>query len=245
NVLAAQVTDAAGNTNTSGAVSYTLNTVGPSGGTPVLTAASDSGTSQTDDITNVTAPIFTVALNTSTVAVGDTVQLLLGASPLAHPVTHTVTAADLTAGSVSLSATAGDLGIDGSKSISAQLRDSFGNSNNTAALAITLDTTAPTVTTLSDVTSNGSALDVGQTVTFTLTASEALTIASGAALTLSNGATAAYNSTAGKFVYTVAAGHDTSDLTVTGYSGSITDAAGNALVAGGVTLDTHVQIDTL
>src|SRR5207248_9653441 len=115
NVLTAQVTDAAGNTNTSGAVSYTLNTVGPSGGTPVLTAASDSGTAQTDDITNVTAPIFTVALNTSTAAVGDTVQLLLGGSPLAHPVTHTVTAADLTAGNVSLTVTAGDLGSDGSK----------------------------------------------------------------------------------------------------------------------------------
>src|SRR5205807_1210596 len=139
-----------------------------------------------------------------------------------HPVTHTVTAADLTAGSVSLSVTAGDLGADGSKSISAQLRDSFGNSNNTAALVITLDTTAPTVTTLTEVTSNGSALDVGQTVTFTLTASEALTDATGAALPLSNGAAAAYNSTTGKFVYTVAAGHDTSDLTVTRYSGSIT-----------------------
>ena len=109
---------------------------------------------------------------------------------------------------------------------------------------VKIDTMAPTVTTLTDVTSNGSDLDAGQTVTFTLTASEALTIATGAALTLSNGAAAAYNSTSGKFVYTVAAGHDTSDLTVTGYSGSITDAAGNALVAGGVTLDTHVQIDT-
>lgn len=31
---------------------------------------------------------------------------------------------------------------------------------------------------------------------------------------------------------------------VTGYTGSITDAAGNALVQSGVTLDTHVQIDT-
>ena len=101
------------------------------------------------------------------------------------------------------------------------------------------------MTTLTDVTSNGSDLDAGQTVTFTLTASEALTIATGAALTLSNGATAVYNSTTGKFVYTVAAGHDTSDLTVTGYSGSITDAAGNALAPGGVTLDTRVKIDTV
>ena len=115
----------------------------PTGGTPVLTAASDSGTSHTDGITDVTAPTFTVALG-STVVAGDTVQLLLGGSALAHPVTHTITAADITAGSVSLTVTAGDLGADGSKQISAQFSDAFGNSSTTAALTITLDTTAPT-----------------------------------------------------------------------------------------------------
>ena len=114
NLLTAQVTDAAGNTTTSSAVTYTLNTTAPTGGTPVLTAASNSGTSHTDDITDVTAPTFTVALG-STVVAGDTVQLLLGGSPLAHPVTHTITAADITAGSVSLTVTAGDLGADGSQ----------------------------------------------------------------------------------------------------------------------------------
>ncbi len=143
NVLTAQVSDAAGNTATSGSVTYTLNTTAPTGGTPVLTAASDSGTSHTDDITDVTAPTFTVALG-STVVAGDTVQLLLGGSALAHPVTHTITAADITAGSVSLTVTAGDLGADGSKQISAQFSDAFGNSSTTAALTITLDTTAPT-----------------------------------------------------------------------------------------------------
>ncbi len=142
NVLTAHVTDAAGNTSISGAVTYTLSTTAPTGGTPVLTAASDSGTSHTDDVTNVTAPTFTVALG-STVVAGDTVQLLLGGSALAHPVTHTVTAADISAGGVSLTVTAGDLGADGSKQIAAQFSDSFGNSSTTAALTITLDTTAP------------------------------------------------------------------------------------------------------
>ena len=103
-------------------MTYTLNTTAPTGGTPVLTAASDSGTSQTDNITDVTAPTFTVALD-STVAAGDTVQLLLGGSALAHPVTHTITAADITAGSVSLTVTAGDLGADGTKSVSAQFSE--------------------------------------------------------------------------------------------------------------------------
>ena len=101
------------------------------------------------------------------------------------------------------------------------------------------------MTSLTDVSSNGTDLDAGQTVTFTLVANEALTIGAGAALKLSNGATAVYNSSTGTFVYTVAAGQDTADLTVSGYSGSITDAAGNALVASSVTLDTGVKIDTV
>ena len=72
----------------------------PSGGTPNPAAASDTGSSSTDNITAATAPTFTVALNPS-VAAGDTVQLLLDGSPLAHPVTHVITAADLKAGSAS------------------------------------------------------------------------------------------------------------------------------------------------
>ena len=98
--------------STSSPVVFTLDTATPTGGTPVLAAAWDSGTSHTDGITDVTAPTFTVALG-STVVAGDRVQLLLGGSALAHPVTHTITAADIIAGSVSLAVIAGDLGTDG------------------------------------------------------------------------------------------------------------------------------------
>ena len=145
NSLTATDTDAAGNIgSTSSALIYTLNTTAPTGGTPALVAASDSGSSSIDNITDVTAPTFTVTLG-ATVVAGDTVQLLLGGAPLAHPVTHIITAADVTAGRVSLSVVAGDLGVDGTKLVSAQLSDSFGNSSTTAALSITLDTTAPAV----------------------------------------------------------------------------------------------------
>ena len=141
--IVASQTDSFGNTGTA-SLSFTLDTTAPSGGTPVLAAASDSGTSHTDGVTDVTAPTFTVALN-STVAAGDTVELLLGGSALAHPVTHTITAADIAAGSVSLTVTAGDLGADGPKSITAQFSDVAGNTSTTAADVITLDTTAPVV----------------------------------------------------------------------------------------------------
>ena len=142
-VVTAVATDAAGNSSST-STTLTVDTIAPGGGTPDLAAASDSGVSSTDNITDVTAPSFTVALN-PTVAAGDTVQLLLSGSPLAHPVSHIITAAEVTAGSVSLAVTAGDLGADGGKAISAQFSDAAGNTSTTAALTITLDTIAPAV----------------------------------------------------------------------------------------------------
>ena len=141
----------------SGTISVGTDTTTPTGGTPDLIAASNSGLSPSDDITNVTGPTFSVALN-GTVAVGDTIQLLVGGSPLANPVTHTITFADLSAGNVNLTVTAGDLGTDGVKSISARLTDLAGHVSTTSALAITLDTTiaTPTVALTSDTGSSGS-----------------------------------------------------------------------------------------
>ena len=55
--------DTAGNTSTTSALTVTLDTTAPTGGTPDLIAASDSGSSNTDNITDVTAPTFPVALN--------------------------------------------------------------------------------------------------------------------------------------------------------------------------------------
>ncbi|WGD54678.1 Ig-like domain-containing protein [Bradyrhizobium sp. CB1650] len=141
----------------SGTISVHADTTTPTGGTPDLIATSDSGLSHTDDVTNVTAPTFTVTLD-GTVAVGDTVQLLLGGSPLAHAVTHTISFADLSAGHVDLTVTDGDLGTDGIKSISAKFTDVAGHTSTTSALAVTLDTTiaTPTVALTSDTGSSAS-----------------------------------------------------------------------------------------
>ena len=114
---------------------------------------------------------------------------------------------------------------------------------------VAINTAAPTVTALTDVTSTGTAdLNAGKSITFTLDASEVVN-ASDAALTLSNGASALYTSGSGSqaltFTYTVAAGDtNTTDLKVTGYTGTLADTAGNALVAAGVTEDTGVAINT-
>ncbi|WGR93893.1 Ig-like domain-containing protein [Bradyrhizobium sp. ISRA435] len=175
-------TDQAGNTADK-SITFTLDTTTPAGGTPDLTAASDPGASSIDNVTNVTAPSFTVALNL-TVAVGDTVELLLGGSSFAHPVTHTITSTDVSAGSVTLTVASGDLGADGSKLISAKFTDPAGNTSTTSALAIAVDTaaaapSAPDMTAATDsgssstdnITNNttpvftGSGAEVGATVT--------------------------------------------------------------------------------
>ena len=176
--IVASQTDAFGNTGTA-SLSFTLDTAVPSGGTPSLVAGSDTGSFDTDNITAATAPTFTVVLNPSVVA-GDTVQLLLGGSPLAHPVTHVITASDVMAGSVSLTVTSGDLGADGSKQVTAQFSDAAGNSSMGSAQNFTLDTTAPVVA----ITSAGGLTNqAAQTITGTVDVADA-----GATVTILNGA---------------------------------------------------------
>ena len=135
------VNDGSANSNTAISTIHVHDATTPTGGTPDLTDASDSGSLHTDNITNVTAPTFAVALN-PTVAAGDTVELLLGGSSLSNPVVHTITAAEVAAHSVSLTVTAGDLGLDGNKSIAAKFTDSSGNTSTTSTLVVMLDTSA-------------------------------------------------------------------------------------------------------
>jgi hypothetical protein len=66
--------------------------------------------------------IFNVALSSSVVA-GDTIELLLGGSALAHPVTHVVTSADVSTGAVNLSVVPSDLGANGASSLSGEFLD--------------------------------------------------------------------------------------------------------------------------
>jgi len=78
-VLGVQATDSSGAKGNITAFSYTLKfTPPPAPGTPVLEPASDSGRSTTDDITNVTAPVFDVTTSEPTTT---TVQLQRADSP--------------------------------------------------------------------------------------------------------------------------------------------------------------------
>ena len=205
-----------------------------------------TGTTELDAGKTIT---FTVDTSEAVNAVGSALTLSNGATAAytsgsgseTLTFSYTVAAGD---------ASTADLKVTG---YSGTIADTAGNA--LAAASVTEDTgvaiitSAPTVTALTDVTSTGTTeLDAGKTITFTVDTSEAVN-AVGSALTLSNGATAAYTSGSGSetltFSYTVAAGDaSTADLKVTGYSGTIADAAGNALAAASVTEDTGVAIIT-
>ena len=239
NSLIAKVTDGAGNAGTSNTVTFDLSTTAPT-----VTSLTDT-TSNGSDLDVGQSVTFTLTASEAlTVASGAALTLNNGATAVYSSGSGT---ASLTfVYTVASGHDTNDLTVTGyTGSISDTASNALVTSGVTLDTHVQIDTTTPTVTSVTDTTTNGSDLNAGQSVTFTLTGSETLTITNGAALTLSNGASAVYNSATGKFVYTVVAGQDTSDLTVTGYSGAITDAAGNALVKSGVTLDTHVQIDTV
>ena len=119
------------------------------------------------------------------------------------------------------------------------ITDRSGNAAALAALPVlagapAVDTLAPTVTSVvtpPDVTT----LVTGQSITFTVTLSEAVTVTGAPVLTLNDGGTATYVSGSGGtvllFSHTVAAGHTSTDLAVTGVDlngARIVDAAGNA-----------------
>ena len=125
-------TDVAGNLGPASAgTTITIDTVAPTApSAPVLTAASDSGVSSSDRITNDTTPTLT-----GTAAAGSIVTIFNGATPVGSAVTaidgtYTITTDPLTSGNRNLTArtepdTAGNIGVS-------------------ASTTITIDVTAPT-----------------------------------------------------------------------------------------------------
>src|SRR5205807_1138633 len=136
----------------------------------------------------------------------------------------------------------------------ATIKDAAGNAADLSgavtnpAGTLVIDTTAPTVSSVaasgSGITDGAGTLAAGSVVTLTVNLSEAVTVAGGTpTLTLNDGGSASYVSGSGSnaltFSYTVAAGQNTADLTVTGVNpgaATIKDAAGNAAdLSGAVT----------
>jgi hypothetical protein len=131
--------------------------------TPVLLPASDSGSSSTDDITNVTTPTFI-----GTAAAGSTVTILRDGAVVGSGVaidgSYSIVTSALTNGTHRITATA--TGTSGDVSAAS------------SALSVTIDTTAPTIASfttsgLGIVNGNGD-LNASHVVTITLTADAVL-----------------------------------------------------------------------
>ena len=225
---------------------YTLDHTAPSApSTPDLSSGSDTGSSSSDDITSNTTPTFTgTAESGSTVTLYDTDgTTVLG--------TATATGGNWSITSSTLS--------EGSHTITAKATDAASNiSSASSGLAATIDTTAPTVASVS-VPANGS-YKAGATLNFTVNASEAVTVdTSGGTprLALDIGGSTVYanyasgsGSSALVFTYTVQPGDTDSDgIAVTGLQsngGTLKDAAGNSmtLTLNSVGATTGVLADT-
>lgn len=211
--------------------------------TPDLTAASDTGVSDTDDLTRNTTPVFTgTAEPNSTVTLYGT-----------DGVTVLGTAAADGDGSWSIASSAL---APGAHTVTAKAADAAGNvSAASSGLEITIDTAAPGVQSV-DVPADGSYIS-GQSLAFTVNLDKAVTVAGTPRLALTIGASTVYadylsgsGTNALVFGYTVAPGDvDTDGVTLgalTLNGGSMTDAAGNsaALALSGVGSTASVLVDT-
>ena len=129
--LTATATDVAGNTGPASAgTTVTVDTTAPTApSAPVLTAASDSGTSSSDRVTNDNTPTFT---GTATAATNVTLHT-----------SAVATGAPVNAAGGSWTATTGTL-TDGTHSITARTDpDAAGNVGISAVTTVTIDTAAP------------------------------------------------------------------------------------------------------
>jgi len=100
-----------------------------------------------------------VNLSGTNAAAGDTVQILLGGASFTTPVTRVLTAADVAAGSVTVTIPgAAAWGSDGSKTLTARLTDAAGNAGTAGgALTIALDSAAPTLASASPADNSANA----------------------------------------------------------------------------------------
>ena len=209
--------------------------VGGGSGTGISNGTGDLDAGKTVTLTLNLSEAVTVSGGTPTLTLNDggTATYTGGSGTSALTFSYTVGAGqntpDLTVTAVNLNA--------------ATVTDGAGNAANLSG-AVTnpagtqIDTTAPTCRRLwrRAPDQHGGDLDAGKTVTLTLNLSEAVTVAGGTpTLTLNDGGTATYSGGSGTsaltFSYTVGAGQNTPDLTVTAVNlnaATVTDGAGNA-----------------
>ena len=264
----ATVTDGTGKTtNLSGAVNnptgtLQVDTTAPTvsslvaSGSGITAGSGDLGVGKVVTLTLNMSEAVTVAGGTPTLTLNDggTATYTGGSGTSALTFSYTVGAGQNTS----------DLAVTAVSLNSATVMDGEGNAASlsgavtTPAGTLQIDTTTPSVSSVvasgTGISSGSGDLGVGKVVTLTLNMSEAVTVAGGIpTLTLNDGGTATYTGGSGTsaltFSYTVAAGQNTPDLTVTAFnsnSATIKNGAGTAAsLTGAVTSPSGtLQIDT-
>jgi len=218
-----KVHDVAGNLNaasTSTDNSVSFDNVPPAApGTPDLQAASDTGTSNSDNITSITTPTFTVSAIS-----GNTVTLFDGSTQIGSAVASggiaTITSSILSEGVHS--------------SITAKQTNSVGNTSAaSAALSVTIDTiapAAPSIPALSPALTDPDGIIAPGTKTFTGTAD------AGPTVTILDGVTQIGSGTAAQYA---SPGITTSTISTAGdhsITAKSTDTAGNSSTSGALVL---------
>jgi DNA-binding protein len=183
--------------------------------TPDLAEGSDSGSSSTDNITNNTTPTLT-----GTAEAGSTVTLYAGITPLGS--------ATATGGDWSI--TAGPALSEGSYTLTAIAVDAAGNESAVSSgLSVTIDTTAPTVT---SSVPDGAALTNAASLTYTVSFNDTVYGLATGDFTLT-----ATDTASGSVSAVSAASGNSVDVTVSGITGTgtlrlDTNASGIADLAG-------------
>jgi hypothetical protein len=269
NLNGGTIKDGAGNTAVvTGAVTNPAGILLVDGTVPTASSIAATGTGITSGNGNLNAGkvvtltasfgenvLVTTTGGTPTLALSDggTANYTGGSGTSTLTFSHTVAAGQNTA----------DLTVTGLNLNGGTVKDAAGN---TAVIAgnpagtLKIDTTAATVNSVATsgtgITAGTGALNAGKVVTLTATFSENVVVTTTGgtpSLTLNDGGTAAYTGGTGTsaltFNYTVAAGQNTADLTVTALNlngGTIKDAAGNTAVVTGAATNPAgtLQIDT-
>ena len=235
--------------------------------TPSVSSVVASGTGITagsGDVTAGSVVTLTVNLNEAVTVAGGAPTLTLNDGGTATYTGGSGTNALTFSYTVATGQNTPDLTVTAVNLNSATVKNSAGTAANLAgavtnpAGTLQISTSGPTVSSVAasgtGITAGSGDLAAGSVVTLTVNMSSAVTVAGGVpTLTLNDGGTATYTGGSGSsaltFSYTVGAGQNTADLTVSGVnlnSATVTDGAGNAAsFTGAVTNPAGtLQIDT-
>ncbi|MGE0725491.1 MAG: Ig-like domain-containing protein, partial [Alphaproteobacteria bacterium] len=176
-MVSAVAEDLAGNTDTAGPLAVTVDLTPPAVTVPDLDPASDTGTSDSDDITGDNTPTLT-----GTTEVGATVEILDGMAVLGMAVVDGMGGWTFTPGAPL---------ADGGHSFAARATDAAGNSATSGALGVTIDATPPALAFFFSPNEDRN-YGPGEVITIDAVFSETVDLTGMPTLTLDSGGTATF-----------------------------------------------------